>query len=222
MREHPASHTASRDPEARLSRGIVSDCATRHDARASLREFIMAVYNAGKDRRHDTARSSHDGSRRAHDRGLVGVGVVLASQVNRPYPGFFFSPDYRVFPVTPSRRGGSARRRPRRQRRRQLAADAHGARGRRGRPARYEMERTGRRFVVDLAPQVFTWSDLINHFAGYFAVSVVMLAVGLLVFAQNPSATPNRNFLIYMCLWAVSKWRCRRPCSARESTPPFS
>ena len=31
-----------------------------------------------------------------------------------------------------------------------------------------------------------------------------MLAAGLFVFAQNPAAVPNRNFLVYMCLWAVS------------------
>jgi hypothetical protein len=30
---------------------------------------------------------------------LVGVAAALLSQVGRPYPGFFFSADYRVFPV---------------------------------------------------------------------------------------------------------------------------
>ena len=71
-------------------------------------------------------------------------------------------------------------------------------------PIHYEIERGGRRFDVVLAPEGFTWADLAAHFAGYFAVSALMLAGGLLVFAQNPSAAPNRNFLIYMCLWAVS------------------
>jgi class 3 adenylate cyclase len=136
---------------------------------------------------------------------LAGVAVVLASQVSRPYPGFFFSTDYRVFPSSAESRaaglsdgdrivavdGGPAL---------SLMTRVDAAAG----PVRYEMEREGRRFVVDLVPQVFTWSDLITHFAGYFVVSVVMLAVGLGVFAQNESATPNRNFLIYMCLWAVS------------------
>ena len=35
---------------------------------------------------------------------LAGVLVVLVSEVNRPYPGFFFSADYRVFPVSPESR----------------------------------------------------------------------------------------------------------------------
>ena len=136
---------------------------------------------------------------------LAGVLVLLVSQVNRPYPGFFFSADYRVFPVTPESRaagvgfgdrildvdGASPL---------QLMSRVDAAVG----PVRYAMEREDRRFVVDLAPQVFTWADLINHFAGYFLVSAVMLGVGLLVFVQNTAAAPNRNFLIYMCLWAVS------------------
>src|SRR5213593_5199668 len=35
---------------------------------------------------------------------LAGVLAALVSQVGRPYPGFFFSADYRVFPVSPESR----------------------------------------------------------------------------------------------------------------------
>ena len=35
---------------------------------------------------------------------LLGVPATLASQIGRPYPGFFFSPDCRVFPVTAAAR----------------------------------------------------------------------------------------------------------------------
>ncbi len=135
----------------------------------------------------------------------TGVLAAVVSQVDQPYPGFFFSADYRVFPVSPESRaaglahgdrivtvGGHSPL--------SLMARVESSSG----PLRYEVERDGRRFTVDLAPRAFTWSDLISDFAGYFAVSAVMLAVGLLVFAQNPAAIPNRNFLIYMCLWAVS------------------
>jgi len=81
-----------------------------------------------------------------------------------------------------------------------LMAQVDAARG----PIRYEVERAGRRLAVELAPGLFTWAVLADHFAAYFAVSAVMLATGLFVYAQNPAAAPNRNFLVYMCLWAVS------------------
>src|SRR4030095_8521203 len=38
----------------------------------------------------------------------------------------------------------------------------------------------------------------------YFLVSLVMLGVGAAVYVQNPAAAPNRRFVLYMCLWAVS------------------
>jgi class 3 adenylate cyclase len=133
---------------------------------------------------------------------LIGVAGALSSQVDRPYPGFFFSFDYRVVPLAPdedlgfgdrivSVDGGSPLG---------LMARVDAATG----PVRYELVQDGRRVAVDLAPRIFTWADLLRHFAGYFAVSAIMLAVGLGVFAQNPAAAPNRNFLVYMCLWAVS------------------
>jgi class 3 adenylate cyclase len=136
---------------------------------------------------------------------LAGVLAALASNVGRPYPGFFFTPDYRVFPVTPAARAAGLAPGDR-----ILAVDGASpltlmarVRAAAG-PVRYEVERAGRRFAVELAPRPFTRADLVGHFAGYFVVSAVMLLVGVLVFVQNPAATPNRRFLVYMCLWAVS------------------
>ncbi|MBI4247444.1 MAG: GAF domain-containing protein, partial [Candidatus Rokubacteria bacterium] len=136
---------------------------------------------------------------------VAGVFASLAVEVGRPYPGFFVSSDYHVFPAEADARA---------------AGLDHGDRivaveGRspltlfervRANPAAatYEVERAGRRFAVALAPRVFTWRLLTRHFAGYFAVSALMLAVGVLVYRQNPAAAPNRNFLVYMALWAVS------------------
>ena len=136
---------------------------------------------------------------------LLGLLAALAWQVGRPYPGFFHAIDYRVFPVErASREAGLAHgdrivtvdgRSPL-----TLAERLRETTG----PIRYEVERAGRRFTVDLAPAPFTASRLVDRFGLYFVVSAVMLAVGALVFAQNPTARPNRNFLVYMCLWAVS------------------
>src|SRR5499433_886720 len=145
-------------------------------------------------------------------RALVVVGLTaaalalllgsLAARVGRPYPGFFVAPDYRVFPVeagVPLEWGdrivGVDGRSPTTLEAR-MAADE--------KPVRYEIERSRRRATYEVAPRPFTWPLLLSHFGIFFAISVTMLAVGVAVFAQNPRARPNRNFLIYMCLWAVS------------------
>ena len=136
---------------------------------------------------------------------IFGLGAGLVRDVGRPYPGFFFAPDYRIFPVS----AAAAR-----------AGLAYGDRivGLNGQgptalmaqvraspdPVRYEVDRDGHRFIATLAPEPLAWPVVFSRFTGYFAVSAVMLAVGLFVFAQNPAALPNRRFLVYMCLWAAS------------------
>ncbi|MGH7413208.1 MAG: hypothetical protein ACREKJ_03310, partial [Candidatus Rokuibacteriota bacterium] len=136
---------------------------------------------------------------------VVGLGAGLAAEVDRPYPGFFFAIDYHVVPVEPAARAAGLRWGDRLvgvdgQSPLALMARVRAAAG----PVHYEVERDGRRFAVDLAPQRFTWATVFGHFAGYFLVSAVMLAVGVAVYLQNPVAAPNRRFLVYMCLWAVS------------------
>jgi class 3 adenylate cyclase len=136
---------------------------------------------------------------------LVGLFVTRALDIERLYPGFFFTADYRVFPVAPDVRaaglapgdrivavdGASPLT---------LMARVNGG----GPPVHYTVERGGRRFAVELVARPLKGTDLVRHFLGYFVVSAVMLLVGVLVFLQNPAATPNWNFLVYMCLWAVS------------------
>jgi class 3 adenylate cyclase len=134
---------------------------------------------------------------------LLVLSTALVARVGRPYPGFFVAPDFRVFPTAPAavaiewddRIVSVDGRSPATLEKRVASGDA---------PIRYEIERAGRRVSLDLAPQPFTWRLLFGHFGVFFAVSAVMLAVGIAVFAQNPRARPNRNFLLYMCLWAVS------------------
>jgi class 3 adenylate cyclase len=136
---------------------------------------------------------------------VVGVLAVLLADLGHSYPGFFYSVDYRVFPVTARARAAGLAYGDR-------IVSVDGAspltlrdRARAGgAPIRYEVEREGRRFTVVLGPARFTWAVFTANFAGYFVVSAIMLVVGVLVYAQNPAAAPNRNFLIYMCLWSVS------------------
>jgi class 3 adenylate cyclase len=136
---------------------------------------------------------------------IVGVLGSLIADVGRPYPGFFFSPDYRLTPVEPAARAAGLRVGDR-----IVAVDGASPLtlldrvAAAGGPLRYELARDGRPFTVTLPPAVFTWRTLVGRFATYFVASAVMLGAGVLVYAQNPPARPNRNFLIYMCLWALS------------------
>jgi class 3 adenylate cyclase len=132
---------------------------------------------------------------------LVLLGALVA-KVGQPYPGFFVTQDFRVFPSSPAPDGPEwGDRIMSVDGRSPVTLASHVASAG---AIHYELERSGRRVALDLAPRPFTWGLLLDHFGVFFAVSAVMLAVGLAVFAQNPRARPNRNFLLYMCLWAVS------------------
>jgi class 3 adenylate cyclase len=136
---------------------------------------------------------------------IAGVLAGLVAEVGRPYPGFLFAIDYRVAPVEPAARAAGLRWGDRivavdGQSPLALMARVRATSG----PVGYEVERAGRRFAVALAPQTFGWATFAGHFAGYFLVSALMLAAGVAVYLQNPAAAPNRRFLVYMCLWAVS------------------
>ena len=136
---------------------------------------------------------------------ILGVLGSLVVDVGRPYPGFFFTADYRIFPATAAVRDAGLRFGDR-----LLAVDGASpltlmSRIRSaGGPVRYELERDGQRFMTTVAPEPFTWNVLAGTFVVYFVVSAIMLVVGVFVYVQNPSARPNRYFLLYMCLWAAS------------------
>ena len=136
---------------------------------------------------------------------ILGVLGSLAADVGHPYPGFFFSPDYRIFPVDPAAHAAGLAVGDR-----IVAVDGASPLTLAARvstsaaPIRYEVDRDGRRFLVSLPPAPFSWQLVENRFAVYFVVAAIMLAAGVFVYAQNSAARPNRNFLLYMCLWAVS------------------
>jgi class 3 adenylate cyclase len=136
---------------------------------------------------------------------LVLLGGLLMAEVGRPYPGFFVAPDYRIFPADASVEAAGLAWGDRivhvdGESVLTLAARVRAGGG----PVRYAIERAGGRLTAELSPRPFSWPLLLAHFSVFFAVSAVMLAVGIAVYAQNPNARPNRSFLLYMCLWAVS------------------
>ena len=139
--------------------------------------------------------------------GLVVLGIFggLAADVGRPYPGFLATPDYRVAWLEPDARAAGLEVGDR-----IVAVDGGSpltllARARRSpAPVRYQVERAGTRREAALAPRPFGWSHVLGRFGVYFLVSSLMLLFGVFVYTQNPAGAPNRNFLVYMCLWAVS------------------
>jgi len=130
---------------------------------------------------------------------------LLARSVGRPYPGFFVSPDHRVYPVDAAVRESGMRFGDRIVAVDGLSPVALEGQLASGAPVvRVELERAGTPVAVDVRPRPLGWSTLLGTFGGYYVVSALMLAVGVLVLRQNPSATPNRRFLVYMSLWAVA------------------
>jgi len=85
---------------------------------------------------------------------ILGVLGSLVADVGHRYPGFFFSPDYRIFPVDPAARDAGLAigdrivavdsAPPLTLLARVAAADG---------PIRYEVDRDGRRFTVALSPR---------------------------------------------------------------------
>ena len=139
---------------------------------------------------------------------LLGVFVSLAVQVNRPYPGFFFSLDYRVFPVSAESRAAGLHYGDK-----ILAVDGHSPLDlmervkTAGRPVRYEVQHDGRRVAMDLSPLPFGWRDLIDHFGLYFVVSIVTIGWSM---PSLPSADPHTCCSI----WHATRIAWRSPITA--------
>ena len=155
---------------------------------------------------HASARSSLRSPRRAHRRGHRRR-AGLARRRDRPaVSGLLLL----IRLPRLSRRAGRTYRRPRVRRPDRgggwpLPDHADGARG--GRSWLDPLRDRARR----AAPSAWTSARDVHARACSSGTSpptspcpLVMLAAGLFVFAQNPAAVPNRNFLVYMCLWAVS------------------
>ena len=124
---------------------------------------------------------------------LLVLGAGLASQVGRPYPGFFADFDHTILLPSPAARAAGLRDNDR-----IVGVDGgsplilRAPRLVLGAPVRYAVERAGRPFTAAVAPELITWPLLVETFGAYFLVSALMLAAGILVYRQNPAARPNR------------------------------
>lgn len=143
--------------------------------------------------------------------------VSIASQVGKPFPGFFYSP-MRVFSsfTPPEFSGWQAGLRPWDI---IVAVNGHPVKEMPrlveeagiGTPLTYTVERDGRLLVIPVQTMLFTKDILIRFLPGYMVSSLVFLLIGIFVYLKNPSAAINRYLLAYLLIWSIGGgiiWEC--------------
>jgi signal transduction histidine kinase len=133
----------------------------------------------------------------------------IASQVGKPFPGFFYNPERVVSSFTPpdfsgwkaglrpwdeivAVNGQSWREMPR------LVQEA-GI----GNPLIYTVERGNRQLNIYVPTMEFTREILFSFLPGYIVSSFVFLGIGIFVYLRNPVSKLNRYLLVYLLVWAI-------------------
>ena len=132
----------------------------------------------------------------------------IASQIGHPFPGFFYSDDRIVSGFTPQDfTGWQAGLRPwdrivavngqhwREMRRLVREAGV-------GTPLIYTVERGDQRLQIAVPTMEFTPDILWRFIPGYLLFALLSLAVGIFVYARNPTGRLNRYLLLYLLVWA--------------------
>jgi signal transduction histidine kinase len=132
----------------------------------------------------------------------------IASQIGRPFPGFFYSPDRIVSGFTPQDfTGWQAGLRPwdrivevngqhwREMRRLVLAGGIGGT-------LIYTVERGDQRLQIAVPTMEFTPDILLRFMPSYLFFALLCLAIGIFVYVRNPAGRLNRYLLLYLLLWA--------------------
>lgn len=132
----------------------------------------------------------------------------IASQIGRPFPGFFYTPDRIVSAFTPQDfTGWQAGLRPwdrivavngqhwREMRRLVREAGIGGT-------LVYTVERGDQRLQVAVPTTEFTLDILWRFIPGYLFYALFCLAVGIFVYVRNPAGRLNRYLLLYLLAWA--------------------
>jgi signal transduction histidine kinase len=142
--------------------------------------------------------------------GLVwGVSLYsIASQIGGPFPGFFYAPDRIVSGFTPQDfTGWQAGLRPWD---RIVAVNGQHWREWRhlvretgiGGTLVYTVERGDQRLQIALPTMEFTFEILLRFIPGWLLFAALFLAIGIFVYARNPTGRLNRYLLLYLLLWA--------------------
>ena len=132
----------------------------------------------------------------------------IASQIGRPFPGFFYTPDRIVSSFTPEDFSGwQAGLRPwdrivavngqhwREMRRLVREAGIGGT-------LIYTVERGDQRLQVAVPTMEFTPDVLLRFIPGWLFFAVLFLAIGIFVYVRNPTGRLNCYLLLYLLLWA--------------------
>ena len=131
-----------------------------------------------------------------------------ASQIGRPFPGFFYTPDRIVSGFTPQDfTGWQAGLRPwdrivavngqhwREMRRLVREAGIGGT-------LIYTVERGAERLQVAVPTMEFTFEILLRFIPGWLFFALLCLVIGIFVYVRNPTDRLNRYLLLYLLLWA--------------------
>ena len=141
----------------------------------------------------------------------------IASQIGKPFPGFFYTPDRIVSSFTPRDfTGWQQGLRPWDRivgvnglHWRQMESQARQAGI--GGTVVYTVERQGQRLLVAVPTMEFTFAQMMRFLPAYLLATVVFLSVGIFVYTRNPRSGLNRYLLMYLLIWAASMivgWDC--------------
>ena len=133
----------------------------------------------------------------------------IGSQVGKPFPGFFYNSERVFSSFTPAEftgwkaglrswdviiavNGQHWREMPR------LVQEA-GVGG----TLVYTIERGSQRLDIPVRTMEFTPEILFRFLPGYFASSLIFLAIGIFIYLRNPAASLNRYLLGYLLAWSL-------------------
>jgi signal transduction histidine kinase len=141
----------------------------------------------------------------------------IASQVGKPFPGFFTSPEHVVSSFTPPEFSGwQAGLRPW-----DMIIAVNGQSWREmphlvqeagvGKVLNYTIDRGGSRIEIAVPTMQFTPEILFDFLPSYFISSLIFIFVGIFVYLRNPAPALNRYLLFYLMLWSLGDsivWEC--------------
>lgn len=133
----------------------------------------------------------------------------IASQIGKPFPGFFYNPQRVVSSFTPrdftgplaglqardvivAVNGEHWRELPR------LVAEA-GIGG----TLVYTVERGGEQLEIGVPTMLFSEDILFGFLPGYVISSLIFLGIGIFIYCRNPAGALNRYLLVYLLVWAL-------------------
>ncbi len=143
--------------------------------------------------------------------------VSIASQIGKPFPGFFYNPIGVISSFTPTQYTGfQAGLRPWDV---IIAVDGQSwhelprlvQNAGIGKELVYTIERGNQYLDIPVRTMEFTSDILVRFLPGFFISSFVFLLIGIFVYTKNPTAALSRYLLAYLLVWSIGGgivWEC--------------